>query len=230
MFEIAVEEINQLRPDVIIVTGDLTEDGLLTEFREAKKYLETLRCKRVLICAGNHDYRSTGYLIFKSFFPPRRVCEIENVVIVTIGTARPDRDEGEVGYRQIVSCSRILKRKRMTKVVAMHHHLVQVPDTGTDRITVIDAGDTLRALINSGVSLVLCGHRHRPWEWNLEDMKILHAGSVSSQRLRGFFSNCYSIVEIERGEIEAKLKVVGGKEISFAKIVAESREVPLPVE
>ena len=29
------------------------------------------------------------------------------------------------------------------KIVAMHHHLVGIPDTGSDRLTVIDAGDVL---------------------------------------------------------------------------------------
>ncbi len=44
------------------------------------------------------------------------------------------------------------------KIVAMHHHLIPVPDTGADQTTVIDAGDVLRSLTKSKVDLVLCGH------------------------------------------------------------------------
>jgi 3',5'-cyclic AMP phosphodiesterase CpdA len=32
-----------LGPDVVIVTGDLTEDGLINEFREAKRYLSLVK-------------------------------------------------------------------------------------------------------------------------------------------------------------------------------------------
>jgi 3',5'-cyclic AMP phosphodiesterase CpdA len=103
----------------------------------------------------------------------------------------------------------------------MHHHLVQVPDTGPDTIPIIDAGDTLRALIKSEADLVLGGHRHRPWMWNVQNLPILHAGSVSSERLRGFFHNSYNIVELRRDEVVAKLKVVGGTSISFKEVLAK---------
>jgi len=101
----------------------------------------------------------------------------------------------------------------------MHHHLVQVPDTGPDTIPIIDSGDALRALIRSEADLVLGGHRHRPWMWNIQNLPILHAGSVSSERLRGFFHNSYNIIEIKRGEVKARLKVVGGKPRSYREVL-----------
>jgi hypothetical protein len=55
--------------------------------------------------------------------------------------------------------------------------------------------------------------------WNVQDLPILHAGSVSSERLRGFFHNSYNIVEVSKNEIKARLKVVGGKSISFREVL-----------
>ena len=60
----------------------------------------------------------------------------------------------------------------------MHHHLVPVPGTGRERNIVHDAGDLLRVLANCGVDLVLCGHKHVPNVWRLEDMLIVNAGTV----------------------------------------------------
>jgi Icc protein len=57
----------------------------------------------MIVLAGNHDYSHTGYLIFKKFFSSskQQIYEFgDDVVLLTLGTARPDRDEGEVGYRQ----------------------------------------------------------------------------------------------------------------------------------
>jgi len=220
VFQQAAQEINSLDPDVVVITGDLTDSGLLSQYREAKKRLDSLRCRNLVATSGNHDYRSTGYLLFKQAFGFRRIVKIDDTVMIVVGTARPERDEGEIGHRQVVWLQQTLRRyKRKRRVVIMHHHLVQVPDTGPDTIPIIDSGDALRALIASKADLILGGHRHRPWMWNVQNLPILHAGSLSSERLRGFFHNSYNIVELRRSEIETRLKVVGGRSISFKEVL-----------
>ena len=64
----AIHEINDLGPNAIVVTGDLTENGLFDEFQEAKRYIQLLKCKHLLTGSGNHDSRTTGYRLFPSFF------------------------------------------------------------------------------------------------------------------------------------------------------------------
>ncbi len=222
VFEEAVEEVNALNPDAIIVTGDLTEQSLLSEFRMAQQRLNQLECKNIIILSGNHDYRSTGYLIFKQFFPLKGVLDLGEVVIISINTARPERDDGEVGYRQMIWAKEELsKHKDKFKIAAMHHHLVPIPDAGPDRYVVLDAGDALQGLIEAGVNLVLCGHRHRPWKWVVEGTPIIHSGSFSSERLRGFFYNSYNIIEISGREVNARLKVIGNAYITFDQLVKE---------
>jgi 3',5'-cyclic AMP phosphodiesterase CpdA len=225
VFQDAVKEINAMSPDVILVTGDLTEDGLITEFQTIAAQLKKLKAEKIIYVSGNHDYRSTGYLLFKQFFPFKQVTEIENIVVVVVSSARPDRDDGEVGHRQNLWLeSTLAKHQEKLKIVAIHHHVIPVPDTGADQITVIDAGDVLRSLTKSNVDLVLCGHRHRPWRWQIENMKVLHAGSLSCEKLRGFFCNSYNVLKIMKGRIEEKLKIVNGEFVDFADIV-KMREV-----
>ncbi|NWG09604.1 MAG: metallophosphoesterase [Nitrososphaerales archaeon] len=225
VFERAVEEINDIKPDVLVVTGDITENGIVREYEDAKKSIERIECERKVYCSGNHDYKSTGYLLFKRLFDPKRVLEFDNFVIATISTARPDRDEGEIGYRQLIWLQRTLsKHEGKKKIVAMHHHVVPVPDTGTDRITVLDAGDALRTFAYSNVDLVLCGHRHRPWFWRVERLLVVHAGTLSSLRTRGFFANTYNIIQIDDDSIKFSLKVVGGELTSFEEFRRKSFE------
>jgi 3',5'-cyclic-AMP phosphodiesterase len=61
VFDRVVEEVNELNPDAIIVTGDLTDDGLLIQFEKIRKELERFSCPNMIMVAGNHDYRHTGY-------------------------------------------------------------------------------------------------------------------------------------------------------------------------
>jgi Icc protein len=209
----AIDEINSLAPDVVVVTGDLTEDGLVDEFQEAKRYLRLLKCKHVVVGSGNHDSRTTGYRLFPRFFgDPSSVTEIKDAVLIVLNSSRPDQDCGEVGYRQRLWMRDCLdKYSDRFKVVAFHHHLIPVPDTGMEKNMISDAGDVLWSLVSRGVDMVLCGHRHRPWIWNIGSLNIIYAGAVSTNRLRGFYQNSFNIIQIKNRRIKASLKVIGGK-------------------
>ena len=77
-------------------------------------------------------------------------------MLITLATARPDRDEGEVGHQQNLWLEEKLKseqcKKMTTRIIAMHHHLVGVPDTGTDKIVIVDAGNILRTCLHYDVN------------------------------------------------------------------------------
>ena len=216
VFDTVVDEVNnKIKPDAIVITGDLTDDGLIFQFERAYAEIKKFNCPNIIVLAGNHDYRHTGYLLFKKFFPSsKQIYEFDNAIILTLGTARPDRDEGEVGYRQNLWMEKTLSQyNTKTKIIAMHHHLIGIPDTGTDTIIILDAGDTLRACLQSKVNLVLCGHKHRPWIWKLGSLEIAYAGTASSPRFRGFFENAYNIIDIEDGKANVDIKIVGGKRL-----------------
>jgi 3',5'-cyclic AMP phosphodiesterase CpdA len=221
VFETIVKEVNELNPDVIVITGDLTNEGLMKEYEKCKSLLKQFKTKKIISISGNHDYRNTGYLLFKKFFPFETINELDDdVVLVTVGTARPDRNNGEVGYRQNLWLERTMKKyKDKIKIVAMHHHLIPIPDTGSDQLTVVDAGDVLRTVLDTKVDVVLCGHKHRPWAWNFGKLTVVNAGTASSERLRGLFENTYNILTISNKKVQVDLKIVGGKRLPIDEIM-----------
>ena len=223
VFEKAIDEINSLKPKAVVITGDLTNEGLTEQYEKCKKMVSEINVEKIIAISGNHDYRNTGYLLFKKYFPFKTENELgDGVILVTLGSARPDRDEGEVGHHQNLWLERTLKKHEdKFKMVAMHHHLIGIPDTGSDRLTVIDAGDVLRTVLDSNVNLVLCGHKHRPWIWDFNTLSIANAGTVSSERVRGFFENSYNIVNIENGTFRIDLKIVGGKRMRLRDIAKD---------
>ena len=111
------------------------------------------------------------------------------------------------------------KYKNKIKIVAMHHHLIAIPDTGSDQLTVVDAGDVLRTILDTHVDVVLCGHKHRPWAWNFRNLTVVNAGTATSERVRGFFENTYNILTISNKKVEVDLKIVGGKRLSMDEMV-----------
>jgi 3',5'-cyclic AMP phosphodiesterase CpdA len=106
------------------------------------------------------------------------------------------------------------------KIVAMHHHLIAIPDTGfTNLVGILDSGDALRTLTENNVSLVLCGHKHRPWLWNLGNLNIAYAGTSSSWRYRGIFEDTYNIIEVKEKNIHIDIKIVGGDKFPISDLV-----------
>jgi 3',5'-cyclic-AMP phosphodiesterase len=70
IFDTIVYEVkNKLKLDAIIVTGDLIDEEVVSQFRQASIEIDKLTdvCPKVVILPGNHDYRHTGYLPFKKF-------------------------------------------------------------------------------------------------------------------------------------------------------------------
>ncbi len=104
----------------------------------------------------------------------------------------------------------------------MHHHLVPVPGTGRERNIVYDAGDMLQVLASCGTDLVLCGHKHVPNVWRLEDMLIVNAGTACSHRLRGRVRPCYNIIEIIDNN---RVRVIRKEPYTDGEIVADYRGI-----
>src|SRR5436190_11433609 len=57
----------QSKPDLVVVSGDLTQRARAREFREARRFLDTLPSPQ-LVVPGNHDVPL--YNIFQRFFEP----------------------------------------------------------------------------------------------------------------------------------------------------------------
>ena len=229
--ETAIDEINSLRPDVVVITGDLTHNGMINDYSLAKEYIDKINCERKIIGTGNHDYKLTGYLLCNKYFRRPQILDYKDVLMLYLSTARPDKDEGEVGYRQQLWFKKVLNEKRYqnkVKILCLHHHLIPIPDTGLERATVTDAGDVIRAIQQTDPNLILCGHRHRPWRLTLGKSTVINSGTVSSLRFRGFFANSYNIITIKNKNIDAKIKVVGGETISFEKLLRENKPFIFP--
>ncbi|MDP2211305.1 MAG: metallophosphoesterase [Candidatus Aquicultor sp.] len=211
-----IEELNELKPDAVICTGDFTDAGFRQEYTTAQMFLSTIECERRLFIPGNHDSRNVGYVHFEELFGERdRVLTFDRMMIVGTDSSEPDLDNGRIGRERYAWLKDAFEDDNYFKVLALHHHLLPIPGTGRERSMVYDAGDLLEVLIDCGIDLVLCGHKHVPYVWRLESLVVVNAGTASSLRLRGKTKPCYNIIEIdERDNIKIYRKYpYGGREL-----------------
>jgi 3',5'-cyclic-AMP phosphodiesterase len=202
LLERAIDEVNELKPDVVVCTGDLTTFGYRPEFQQAREYLDRLECDAFVVIPGNHDSRNVGYVHFEELFGDRSsVLRKDGVTFVAVDSTEPDLDHGQIGRGRYHWIEEQFAGEAELKVFVMHHHLLPVPGTGRERNIVYDAGDAIECLQRSGVDLVLCGHKHVPYAWRLEDLFIVNAGTVSSLRLRGHTRPCYNVIEVQESHV-----------------------------
>ena len=202
LMERAINEINDGQPDIVVCSGDLTAMGFKYEYMQAKAYLDRLECDCVVVIPGNHDSRNVGYVHFEEMFGDRNsVTRVDGTTIVAVDSTEPDLDNGQIGRGRYRWITEQFSEPADLRVFVLHHHLLPVPGTGRERNIVNDAGDAIEALQHAGVDLVLCGHKHVPYAWRLEDLFIVNAGTVSSSRLRGNGRPCYNVIEVEGNHV-----------------------------
>jgi 3',5'-cyclic AMP phosphodiesterase CpdA len=203
LIERAIGEINDLGPDLVICTGDLTTFGFKQEFAQAKAYLDRIECESLVVVPGNHDSRNVGYVHFEQHFGDRNsVLHVSGVTVVAVDSTEPDLDHGQIGRGRYSWIEEQFKPPADLRIFVLHHHLLPVPGTGRERNVVYDAGDAIECLQRAGVDLVLSGHKHVPYAWRLEDLFVVNTGTVSSLRLRGNTRPCYNLVEVTGSHVD----------------------------
>jgi Icc protein len=222
LLDAAIEEINADGPDLVVVAGDLTASGYREEFEYARERLDGIKTREVVYVPGNHDARSVGYLHFEDLFGERahaRAIEVPdgNVQVVCVDSSKPDLDDGEVGRELYGWILDSYSGSAALRIFVMHHHLVAIPGTGRDRNQVWDAGDALEVLRLAGVDVVLGGHRHVPHVWPVAGLFLVHSGTASTRRVRGYARPSYNFVTLTSDLIEVELREPGGSRDLLAR-------------
>jgi 3',5'-cyclic AMP phosphodiesterase CpdA len=195
----AIAEMAELRPEVMVISGDLTADGFKGEYELAREYVDRIECGELIVVPGNHDSRNVGYVHFEELFGPRaRALHRDGVTIVAEDSSEPDLDHGQIGRNRYGRIEDAFSQPADLRIFVLHHHLLPIPGTGRERNIVYDAGDLLEVLKRSGCNLVLSGHKHVPYAWRLENLFVVTTGTVSTLRLRGHTRPCYNLIEVDR--------------------------------
>ena len=98
LLERAISEINDLNPDIVVCSGDLTTFGFKHEYEEARRYLDKVVCESMVVIPGNHDSRNVGYVHFEELFGERRSeLHLNGVSILAVDSTEPDLDNGLIG-------------------------------------------------------------------------------------------------------------------------------------
>jgi len=206
--------VNSLLPDVVVVSGDLTQRAKPSQFREARCFLDALPQPQIVV-PGNHDVPL--YNVFQRFLQPlhkyRRLIgdDLEpfyadsEIAVAGINTARSLTFKGgRINEQQM---QRLYERfapldGSLMKIVVTHHPF-DLPDSHEGAAIVGRAGAAIRMFRKCGANMLLSGHLHashvgsseRRYPLNGYALMIIQAGTATSTRSRGEI-NSFNVIRV----------------------------------
>ena len=221
------ESARQVRPDLIVVSGDFTQRAKVEQFQQARAWLDRLPRVPLVVCPGNHDvplYRvweriTDPFGNYRKYISPEldSVTRIPGAVIVSLNSTAPLREivNGRIDRPQLEFAARAFQEADPgdTRILVAHHHFAPAPDYEGDE-PMAGARAVLDVLKGLRVEMVLGGHLHRAYIGNSLDVYagtdrehgivIVQSGTTTSRRgrAREVAKNSFNVIRLADDHLE----------------------------
>lgn len=223
------EFVPNLKPNAVVVSGDLTQRARHGEFQRALRFVDGLResCP-VLVVPGNHDtewwkspfgllgkgVRHRKYLkYFGSELGP--VVEIPGAILVgTLSSHGLDlgsvtwnpRDLTVKGHLPASETARAESHFRAgpecLRVLALHHNVLR--GEISHRMGLAHWRDAHKRLVSCGADLVLCGHDHQESVGQLDGRVVVAASGTHTSMSRGGRPSAFNVITADANLIAVR--------------------------
>lgn len=235
-----VTTVISLKPDLVVVSGDLTQRARTAQFQEARQFLDALPQPQIVV-PGNHDVPL--YNVFSRFGRPldkyRRYITDDmqpfyaddEIAVIGINTARSLTTKyGRINERQIAGVREKLcaYQDNVTKIVVTHHPF-DLPENHDEADLLGRSKLAMVALAECGADVLLAGHLHightghTAMRYRIagHSALVVSAGTATSTRHRGE-ANSFNVVRINHPHIQIERLVWQANANAFAPSSAEN--------
>ncbi len=224
-----IREAHELRPDLLVVSGDFVQRAdIQRQWETIKRFLAELPEPRLYV-AGNHDVPL--FNPFRRIFDPLTIYQreisadlnpvFERPGIAVVGGCSAHGltvDGGLVKPDQIAAMQAAFARQPAgtCRIAVLHHHVINPPGC-EGRRKIKNTPAVVQALAKSDVDILLCGHIHVSYIGTTLDVQedlrrgtlICQSGTSTSQRGKGREHGKYSynVIEIDEQDIRIRQRL-----------------------
>lgn len=213
-----IDFVGALQPDVVAVSGDLTQRARVREYTAAREFLHALPGPQIVV-PGNHDVPLHN--LFARFFRSLRrykkfitadlapfFCDDE-IAVAGVNTARAFTwKDGRINKRQLATLrSQLLRPGSGAAKIVVTHHPFDLP-AGASGNVVGRSRLAIRTLAEVGVDMLLAGHFHiadigyTAKRYNIPGYSALVVSSGTSTSTRGRGQpNSFNVIRVALPEI-----------------------------
>jgi 3',5'-cyclic AMP phosphodiesterase CpdA len=233
-------QIEAVAPDVVVVSGDLTQRAKSEEFEAARAYLDTLPGPQIIV-PGNHDI--SLYNVFRRFVQPLKrykryitddldpIHVDDQIAVLGINTARSlTFKDGRINEEQVAKMREELAGldPAITRIVVTHHPF-DLPRNAKDDDLVDRAPMAMAAFAECGVDLLLAGHLHlshadstaERYPFSEYAALVIQAGTATSTRARGEV-NSFNVIRVDQARVEVDRYGWDAQAARFSKMTTEA--------
>lgn len=233
LLEPLVRAVREIGPDVVAVSGDLTQRARRSEFKEAQSFLSSLPGPGIVV-PGNHDIPLHNPVL-RFFFPLARFRRYitrdlaplyadDEIAVLGANTARAlVARGGRINIAQVQGiCRSFSEFEEQQMKVLVTHHPFDLPE-GFSKIHLVGRSRmAMESFARCGADLFLSGHLHIARAGNTTRYQIhgftalvVHAGTVISTRQRGEL-NSFNLIRITPPRIAVETHTWQSDSLRFA--------------
>jgi len=174
--------IQDLSPDAIVLSGDVSEDGSPPSYWRMGGFVRDL-ADLVAWIPGNHDDREVMADVFGEMgFNAGPIVLIGGWQLVLLDSAWPNRPEGELDTQRLEPLAQMDARR--PALVFVHHQPVPVGSPWIDKYPLVEPGRLWAGLAGKAIKAVAFGHVHQVFEGERNGIACLSAPSTAANGQR----------------------------------------------
>lgn len=178
-----LDGVRGLRPDLVVASGDLTEEGAPAAYDRLHALLSALDTE-VTCIPGNHDdpLVMSARLLHDGIRMPDSV-KLGRWRVILLDSTIPGRPEGRLGRSRLASLDWHLHDARdKPKIVFVHHQPLDTGSPWIDGMGLTDGKQLMEALKRDGeVAAVAFGHIHHAFSDNRDGIQVYGTPATSFQ-------------------------------------------------
>jgi len=208
-----------LAPDVVVVSGDLTQRARPREFREARAFLDGLPWPQVVV-PGNHDVPLYNVLA-------RLLSPLGRYQRIVSDELEPGFIDDEVAVLGVNTARAFMLKGGRVSAVQVEQLRRALSSLGGGRTKILVAHHPSKALEDCGADVVVSGHRHATRVSSggrgKNSYLMIEAGTATSHRTREE-PNAFNLLRIRPGRIAIEHYALRGGNFVRAGAASFSRE------